>query len=76
MTNVGGGRGVKMVGSQAWGCNKIIKMAAMASHCFPICLDTKDDIPKVKLMKTMMCDVTATHRNMLTDYLGTLPQQW
>lgn len=51
-------------------------MASTASDCYPICLDNEDDITKVKLMKTMMCEVAVTHRNMLSDYLGSLPQEW
>lgn len=61
---------------QSGDCNKTFTMAATTTDCFTIYLDNEDDITRVKLMKTMMCEVAVTHRNMLTDYLGSLPQQW
>lgn len=56
-------------------CNKTIIMAVTASDCVPIHLDNGGDSMKLKLMKTMMCEVAVTHRNMLSDYLGSLPQE-
>lgn len=51
-------------------------MAATASGCFSICPDNEVSTTKVKLMKTMMCELAVTHHNMLTDYWGSLPQEW
>lgn len=65
-----------VISSTNGGSVKITKIATTASDCFSICFDNEDDIMQVKLMKTMMCEVAATHYYMLTDYVGSLPLPW